>query len=219
MNLASWSHHVIHREEAIMPGDQPSEFSWSHALTTEFMTPASHDHTQRELEALALDQHLFEILPGTFVTSHTVVDPGVRLLALATTVGETASRLAVFSRMTAAWIYGCVDQLDRIQMHVGGYHRPLPNDSPMSLLTLEAAVDGNDSNHLGSLRVTNIERTAFDLALFNIMPGSRQALVRLIARYGSHVPFEQMTESLEQQRRYSARRCLESAFKEAARSH
>lgn len=181
----------------------------------EFFSPSAHGHSLHELEALARDCHLYEILPTTFVASDTVIDPTVRLRALAANLGESAARQGVFARLTAAWIFGCAAIPDRITVHVDRYHRPIRNHSPLPLINLQAPVPSNEVRRLGGLAVTSIERTAADLVSFPDGSASHYALLRLLRKYHAILDIPAIVDSLEAQRPAAVRTVFMAALREA----
>lgn len=162
-----------------------TSFRTSTQVGPEFISASKDGLSARELEALARDCHLYEILPGTFVASDTAVDSTVRLRALGANMGMKVAKQGVFARLTAAWVFGCAGVPDRFTMHVNRYHRPIKNYSPLTLLNLQVPVAAKDIRTVGELSVTSIERTAVDLAMYPDGSATHYALVRLLGKYQS----------------------------------
>ncbi|GAB2907450.1 hypothetical protein [Neomicrococcus lactis] len=187
------------------------------AEPVELYAASKHGHTSHELAALSLDAHVYEILPGTFVASHTQIDPSVRLRALGASVGLKAARAGVFARLTASWVFGCAPLPERLTLHVEQYHRPLPNNSPLPLLTLQAPVGVRGKRVLGELSVTSLRRTALDLAAYPEGQDSHQALVRLIRKYPETLDTDRLLSNLVTQRRASIHKHLIAAVRDSQR--
>ncbi|MET3718718.1 type IV toxin-antitoxin system AbiEi family antitoxin [Arthrobacter sp. UYEF21] len=138
--------------------------------------------TWPELQTLAADgvltrfhQHGFT-LPDLHVTSQ------LRARAAANAVPAAVRQRVVAGRMTAAWIYGCADEPDRLALLVDAKRRISSLRNTRGCTLHEVRLGPFDVVSMGGLMVSSPLRTAVDIALHVDANRALPALAGLLAR-------------------------------------
>jgi hypothetical protein len=138
--------------------------------------------TWQELQALAADGVLSRFhqygytLPGAHVSAQ------LRARAAANTVPAAVRQRVVAGRMTAAWIYGCAEEPDKVALLVDAKRRISGLRNTRGCTLHEVRLGPCDVVSMGGLMVSSPLRTALDIALHVDAQRALPALAGLLAR-------------------------------------
>ncbi|MEC5192164.1 MULTISPECIES: hypothetical protein [unclassified Arthrobacter] len=118
-----------------------------------------------ELQAMALDGVLVQLYQRGYLPPGTSPTPRLRARAAAILVSPAIRQRVVAGRMTAAWIYGCAAEPDRLALLVDANRRISSLRSTRGCTFHEVRLGPFDVVSLGGLLVTSPLRTSVDLAL------------------------------------------------------
>ncbi|XTR52597.1 hypothetical protein ACOM2C_04240 [Pseudarthrobacter sp. So.54] len=118
-----------------------------------------------ELQALALDGVLVQLYQRGYLPPGTSPTPRLRARAAAILVSPAIRQRVVAGRMTAAWIYGCAAEPDRLALLIDANRRISSLRSTRGCTFHEVRLGPFDVVSLGGLLVTSPLRTCVDLAL------------------------------------------------------
>ncbi|MET4096603.1 type IV toxin-antitoxin system AbiEi family antitoxin [Arthrobacter sp. UYCu712] len=118
-----------------------------------------------ELQAMASDGVLTQLYQRGYLPPGTRSTPQLRARALSVMVPPPIRRRVVAGRMTAAWIYGCAPEPDRLALLVDANRRISSLRSTRGCTFHEVRLGPFDVVSLGGLMVSSPLRTAVDIAL------------------------------------------------------
>jgi hypothetical protein len=131
------------------------------------------------------------MLPGTAAT------PQLRARAASFAVPPGIRQRVVAGRMTAAWIYGCAGEPDRLALLVDATRRVSSLRSTRGCTLHEVRLGPFDVVSLGGLMVSSPLRTALDIALHVDAERALPALRKMLARPELDVRLRLLTLAVE----------------------
>lgn len=135
-----------------------------------------------ELQAMASDGVLTQLYQRGYMPPGTRSTPQLRARAAACTIPPAIRQRVVAGRMTAAWIYGCAREPDRLALLVDANRRISSLRSTRGCSFHEVRLGEFDVVSLGGLMVSSPLRTAVDIALHVEAERALPALGALLAR-------------------------------------
>jgi hypothetical protein len=138
--------------------------------------------TWPELQAMASDGVLTQLYQRGYLPPGTRSTPQLRARAAACTIPLTIRQRVVAGRMTAAWIYGCAQEPDRLALLVDANRRISSLRSTRGCTFHEVRLGPFDVVSLGGLMVSSPLRTAVDIALHVQADHALPALAAILAR-------------------------------------
>ena len=121
--------------------------------------------TWPELQAMASDGVLTQLYQRGYLPSGSRATPQLRARAAAVLVRPAIRQRVVAGRMTAAWIYGCAAEPDRLALLVDANRRISSLRSTRGCTFHEVRLGPFDVVSLGGLMVSSPLRTSVDIAL------------------------------------------------------
>ena len=118
-----------------------------------------------ELQAMASDGVLTQLYQRGYLPPGTRPTPQLRARAASVLISPAIRQRVVAGRMTAAWIYGCAAEPDRLAMLVDANRRISSLRSTRGCTFHEVRLGPFDVVSLGGLMVSSPLRTAVDVAL------------------------------------------------------
>src|SRR6476660_7260995 len=135
-----------------------------------------------ELQSMAADGVLAQLYQHGYTVPGMAASPQLRARAAAFAVPPAIRQRVVAGRMTAAWIYGCAQEPDRLALLVDASRRVSSLRSTRGCTLHEVRLGPFDVVSLGGLMVSSPLRTALDIALHveaeRAVPALRQLLGR-----------------------------------------
>ncbi|WP_285240347.1 type IV toxin-antitoxin system AbiEi family antitoxin [Pseudarthrobacter sp. MEB009] len=150
-----------------------------------------------ELQALAADGLLARIHQHGYVLPEVQVSSQLRARAAAGAVPLQVRRRVVAGRMTAAWIYGCAAEPDRLALLVDAKRRVSSLRNTRGCTLHEVRLGPFDVVSLGGLMVSSPLRTAVDVALHVEEGRAVPALANLLARPQNDVRLRLLVLAIE----------------------
>ncbi|WP_427116974.1 hypothetical protein [Pseudarthrobacter scleromae] len=135
-----------------------------------------------ELQALAADGLLDRLHHRGYTLPGIAASPQLRARAAAGAVPPSVRQRVVAGRMTAAWIYGCAAEPDRLALLVDAKRRVSSLRNTRGCTLHEVKLGPFDVVSLGGLMVSSPLRTALDIALHVDAGRAIPALEGLLAR-------------------------------------
>lgn len=135
-----------------------------------------------ELQSLASDGLLERFHQHGYTLPGATASPQLRARAAAGAVPAAIRQRVVAGRMTAAWIYGCAGEPDRIALLVDAKRRVSSLRNTRGCTLHEVKLGPFDVVSLGGLMVSSPLRTALDVALHVEAERAVPTLERLLAR-------------------------------------
>lgn len=132
-----------------------------------------------ELQAMASDGVLTQLYQRGYVPPGTRPTPRLRARAASVLISPAIRQRVVAGRMTAAWIYGCADEPDRLAMLVDAHRRISSLRSTRGCTFHEVRLGPFDVVSLGGLMVSSPLRTSVDIAL-HVDPGRAVPALRAL---------------------------------------
>lgn len=133
-----------------------------------------------ELQSMAADGVLARLYQHGYTVPGVAASPQLRARAAAFAVPPGIRQRVVAGRMTAAWIYGCAREPDRLALLVDAKRRISSLRSTRGCTLHEVRLGPFDVVSLGGLMVSSPLRTALDIALHveaeRAVPALRQLL-------------------------------------------
>lgn len=157
-----------------MPLSSPPQYPELYAPGQPFAWP--------ELQSLAADGVLTRFHQQGFTLPGVPASPQVRARAAANGVPVAVRQRVVAGRMTAAWIYGCAAEPDRLALLVDTTRRISALRNTRGCTLHEVRLGPFDVVSLGGLLVSSPLRTAVDIALHVEAHRALPALAGLLAR-------------------------------------
>jgi hypothetical protein len=121
--------------------------------------------TWPELQAMASDGVLTQLYQRGYLPPGTRSTPQLRARALGTMIPPPIRQRVVAGRLTAAWVYGCAQEPDRLALLVDASRRISSLRSTRGCTFHEVRLGALDVVSLGGLMVSSPLRTALDIAL------------------------------------------------------
>lgn len=150
-----------------------------------------------ELQSLAADGLLTRFHQNGYVLPGVQVSPQLRARAAAGAVPPAVRQRVVAGRMTAAWIYGCAAEPDKLALLVDAKRRVSGLRNTRGCTLHEVKLGPFDVVSLGGLMVSSPLRTALDIAL-HVDPGrALPALESLLARPQNDVRLRLLVLAIE----------------------
>ncbi|MDQ0850093.1 hypothetical protein QFZ65_002031 [Arthrobacter sp. B3I9] len=118
-----------------------------------------------ELQAMASDGVLTQLYQRGYLPPGARSTPHLRARALGTMIPPTIRQRVVAGRLTAAWVYGCAQEPDRLALLVDANRRISSLRSTRGCTFHEVRLGALDVVSLGGLMVSSPLRTALDIAL------------------------------------------------------
>jgi hypothetical protein len=134
------------------------------ALPAELYSPGSL-FSWVELQAMASDGVLTQLYQRGYLPPGTRSTPQLRARALCTMIPAPIRQRVVAGRLTAAWVYGCAQEPDRLALLVEANRRISSLRSTRGCTFHEVRLGTLDVVSLGGLMVSSPLRTALDIAL------------------------------------------------------
>ncbi len=135
-----------------------------------------------ELQSLAADGVLAQFHQHGFTLPDAPASPQVRARTVANAVPAAVRQRVVAGRMTAAWIYGCAAEPDRLALLVDAKRRISSLRNTRGCTLHEVRLGPFDVVSMGGLMVSSPLRTAVDIALHVDAHRALPALAGLLAR-------------------------------------
>ncbi|MGY2746385.1 hypothetical protein [Arthrobacter sp. UYCu723] len=151
------------------------------ALPAELYSPGTL-FSWPELQAMAADGVLTQLYQRGYLPPGTRATPRLRARALATMIPPQIRQRVVAGRMTAAWVYGCAREPDRLALLVDANRRLSSLRSTRGCTFHEVRLGPFDVVSLGGLMVSSPLRTGVDIALHVEPERALPALNALLAR-------------------------------------
>ena len=153
--------------------------------------------TWPELQSMAGDGVLSQFHQHGYTLPDVAASPQMRARAAANAVPSAIRQRVVAGRMTAAWIYGCANEPDRLALLVDAKRRisSLRNTRGCSLH--EVRLGPCDVVSLGGLMVSSPLRTALDIALHVDAQRALPALEALLSRPENDVRLRLLVLAIE----------------------
>ncbi|MFC9353030.1 hypothetical protein [Arthrobacter sp. NPDC057013] len=149
--------HASHARGGSPPADSPVQLQELYSPGLPFTWP--------ELQSMAADGVLTQLYQHGYTVPGTAASPQLRARAAAHGVPAPVRRRVVAGRMTAAWIYGCAREPDRLALLVDAKRRISSLRSTRGCTLHEVRLGPFDVVSLGGLMVSSPLRTALDIAL------------------------------------------------------
>jgi hypothetical protein len=150
-----------------------------------------------ELQSLASDGLLERFHQHGYTVPGATATPQLRARAAAAAVPAAVRRRVVAGRMTAAWIYGCAGEPDRLALLVDAKRRVSSLRNTRGCTLHEVKLGPFDVVSLGGLMVSSPLRTALDVALHVEAERAIPALERLLARPQNDVRLRLLVLAIE----------------------
>lgn len=135
-----------------------------------------------ELQSLAADGILAQFHQHGFTLPEAPASPQLRARAAANAVPAAVRQRVVAGRMTAAWIYGCAAEPDKLALLVDAKRRISGLRNTRGCTLHEVRLGPFDVVSMGGLMVSSPLRTAVDIALHVEAHRALPALTGLLAR-------------------------------------
>lgn len=146
------------------PGQAPYGPIPSGVTPGELYSPGSM-FTWPELQAMASDGVLVQLYQRGYLPPGTRATPQLRARAAAVLIRPAIRQRVVAGRMTAAWIFGCAAEPDRLALLVDANRRISSLRSTRGCTFHEVRLGPFDVVSLGGLMVSSPLRTAVDVAV------------------------------------------------------
>jgi hypothetical protein len=150
-----------------------------------------------ELQSLAADGLLTRFHQHGFALPGTTATPQLRARAAAVAVPAAVRQRVVAGRMTAAWIYGCATEPDRLALLVDAKRRVSSLRNTRGCTLHEVKLGPFDVVSLGGLMVSSPLRTALDVALHVDAERAIPTLESLLARPQNDVRLRLLVLAIE----------------------
>ncbi len=135
-----------------------------------------------ELQSLAADGILARFHQHGYTLPGSAASAQLRARAAAGSVPPQVRQRVVAGRMTAAWIYGCADEPDRLALLVDAKRRVSSLRNTRGCTLHEVRLGPFDVVSMGGLMVSSPLRTALDIALHVDAERAVPTLANLLAR-------------------------------------
>ncbi|MET4588456.1 type IV toxin-antitoxin system AbiEi family antitoxin [Arthrobacter sp. 754] len=135
-----------------------------------------------ELQSLAADGVLAQFHQHGFTLPEAPASPQLRARAAANAISAAVRQRVVAGRMTAAWIYGCAAEPDKLALLVDAKRRISGLRNTRGCTLHEVRLGPFDVVSMGGLMVSSPLRTAVDVALHVEAHRALPALQGLLAR-------------------------------------
>jgi hypothetical protein len=150
-----------------------------------------------ELQSLASDGLLERFHQRGYTLPGNTASPQLRARAAAGAVPASVRQRVVAGRMTAAWIYGCANEPDRLALLVDTKRRVSSLRNTRGCTLHEVKLGPFDVVSLGGLMVSSPLRTALDVALHVDADRAIPALEALLARPQNDVRLRLLVLAIE----------------------
>ena len=150
-----------------------------------------------ELQAMAADGVLSQLYQRGYMLPGTATTPQLRARAASFAVPPGIRQRVVAGRMTAAWIYGCAAEPDRLALLVDATRRVSSLRSTRGCTLHEVRLGPFDVVSLGGLMVSSPLRTALDIALHVDAERALPALRKMLASPELDVRLRLLTLAVE----------------------
>ena len=150
-----------------------------------------------ELQSLAADGLLARFHQHGYTLPGIPASPQLRARAAAGAVPAAIRQRVVAGRMTAAWIYGCAAEPDRLALLVDAKRRVSSLRGTRGCTLHEVKLGPFDVISLGGLMVSSPLRTALDIALHVEPERAVPALAGLLARPQQDVKLRLLVRAIE----------------------
>ncbi|WP_243177352.1 type IV toxin-antitoxin system AbiEi family antitoxin [Arthrobacter humicola] len=137
-----------------------------------------------ELQAMAADGVLTQLYQRGYLPPGSHASPQLRARAASLVLAPAIRQRVVAGRMTAAWIYGCATEPDRLALLVDANRRISSLRSVRGCTFHEVRLGPFDVVSMGGLMVSSPLRTAVDVAMHVDVERAVPALRALLARPG-----------------------------------
>lgn len=171
------------------PAEAPARFPELYAPGMPFAWP--------ELQSLASDGLLDRLHHRGYTLPGMPASPQLRARAAAGSVPPSIRQRVVAGRMTAAWIYGCAGEPDRLALLVDAKRRVSSLRNTRGCTLHEVKLGPLDVVSLGGLMVSSPLRTALDIALHVESASAIPALESLLARPQNDVRLRLLVLAIE----------------------
>ena len=155
---------ILHGPTPPPPTPTPPEPALSEPALAELYSPGAL-FSWPELQAMASDGVLTQLYQRGYLPPGTRPTPQLRARAASVQVSPVIRQRVVAGRMTAAWIYGCAPEPDRLAMLVDAKRRISSLRSTRGCTFHEVRLGPFDVVSLGGLMVSSPLRTSVDIAL------------------------------------------------------
>ena len=162
----------------ILHGPPPSEPAPPNRSPSELYSPGAL-FSWPELQAMASDGVLTQLYQRGYLPPGTRPTPQLRARAASVLISPSIRQRVVAGRMTAAWIYGCATEPDRLALLVDANRRISSLRSTRGCTFHEVRLGPFDVVSLGGLMVSSPLRTSVDIAL-HVEPGRAVPALRAL---------------------------------------
>ncbi|MFF1251629.1 hypothetical protein ACFVYC_03935 [Pseudarthrobacter sp. NPDC058329] len=180
---------AVHGKDPIQGGEAAPRFPELYAPGMPFASP--------ELQALASDGLLERFHQHGYMVPGGTASPQLRARAAAAVVPAAVRQRVVAGRMTAAWIYGCAAEPDRLALLVDTKRRVSSLRNTRGCSLHEVKLGPFDVVSLGGLMVSSPLRTALDVALHVEAERAIPTLERLLDRPQNDVRLRLLVLAIE----------------------
>ncbi|HJV97682.1 MAG TPA: type IV toxin-antitoxin system AbiEi family antitoxin [Arthrobacter sp.] len=153
--------------------------------------------TWPELQSMAGDGVLSQFHQHGYALPDFAASPQMRARAAANAVPAAIRQRVVAGRMTAAWIYGCANEPDRLALLVDAKRRISSLRNTRGCTLHEVRLGPCDVISLGGLMVSSPLRTALDIALHVEAQRALPALEALLSRPENDVRLRLLVLAIE----------------------
>ncbi|WP_169303933.1 type IV toxin-antitoxin system AbiEi family antitoxin [Arthrobacter sp. CAU 1506] len=138
-----------------------------------------HPFSRSELECMRLDGLLVNVYGPGFALPWDQVTPRHRAAAAFFSLPEQVRRKVVLGRLTAAWVYGCAPEPQKLSVLLDHRHRATSQGRYRLALIHEVTLGPLDTVTIGGVPVSTPLRTALDVALHAPEPDAVRVLCAL----------------------------------------
>ncbi|UNK44321.1 type IV toxin-antitoxin system AbiEi family antitoxin [Arthrobacter sulfonylureivorans] len=124
-----------------------------------------HPFSRSELECMRLDGLLVNVYGSGFALPWDQITPRHRAAAAFFSLPEQVRRKVVLGRLTAAWVYGCAPEPEKLSVLLDHRHRAISQGRYRPAMIHEVTLGPLDTVTIGGVPVSTPLRTALDVAL------------------------------------------------------
>jgi len=153
--------------------------------------------SRNELQAMASNGLLREVLGDCFLPSHIQITASLRARIAAFVCGRELNSDAVLARQTAAWIHGLIPEVFTLCIFTRNYHRPFSPGFGLNAQFMQTLVPDTQMVFRSRVKVTSALRSVCDCAQFDPLPIASRVLGNAIALDDPYLNRESISESLK----------------------
>ncbi|GAA3305999.1 hypothetical protein [Glutamicibacter nicotianae] len=153
--------------------------------------------TRNELDAMASNGLLREVLGDYFLPSSIQVNASVRARIAGFACGRELDRDAVLARQTAAWIHGLLPSVFTLCIYTKNYHRPFYPGHGLKAEFAQMQVPDTQMVFRSRLKVTTALRSACDCAKYDPLPIASRVLGTVISLADPYLNLDLIRQALD----------------------